>query len=78
MKISKWIREERNKGKAVKVGLGKVSVESRLWWEEIERDMITKESGTSSRKETEKGVREIREVCRREKKEDEKMQNFTE
>lgn len=75
MKISKWIREERNKGKAVKVGLGKVNVESRLWWEEIERDMITKESG---RKETEKGVREIREVGRREKKEDEKMQNFTE
>lgn len=46
-----------------------------MWWEEIERDMITKESG---QKETEKGVREIREVGRREKKEDEKMQNFTE
>lgn len=75
MKINRWIREERNKGKAVKVGFGKVSVEGRLRWEEIERDMITKESG---RKETKEGVREIREISGREKKEDEKRQNFAE
>lgn len=40
MKISKWVREERNKEKAVKIGLDKVSVENRwMRWEEIERDM---------------------------------------
>lgn len=42
-KINRWVREEKDKGKVVKIRFGEVSVEGRrMRWEEIERDMRIK------------------------------------